>query len=211
MLNTALERRLIGVSHVLFSNHSIEGISRIIAPFFQVISSEMLTASREHQPRSTIFFQHSPVSISIPNYNTVALILALKPLNILNRISRSQKGVLPRGLLASPPSGVPKNIDIGCPESQASLARIIHSPALNGDGRSNPEPQAPVERSGGVKHLRKHGGRFDGAIERDSGAIGGDSMERFGPPLVGRNAQSGYAGEVVAEELDLLREGEERD
>jgi len=171
----------------------------------------MLTACREHQPRSTIFFQHSPLSISISNYKAVSLILALKPLDILNCISRSHKGVLPGGLLASSPSRVPENIDIGCPESQPSLPRIVHSPGLNGNSRCDPEPQAPVETSGGVEHLGKHGGRFDGAIEGNSGAIGGDSMERFGPPLVGRNAQPGYAGEVVAEELDLLRECKERD
>lgn len=57
--------------------------------------------------------------------------------------------------------------------------------------------------------MREHGGRFDSAIEGDAWAVGGDSVERLGPPLVRRDSEAGDAGEVGGESGDLLREGEE--
>lgn len=56
------------------------------------------------------------------------------------------------------------------------------------------------------------GGGGDGSgFKCDTGAIRGDAVERFRPPLVGRDAETGNAGVVVGEAFDLLGKREERE
>lgn len=55
------------------------------------------------------------------------------------------------------------------------------------------------------------GGSRDSAIEADTRTVGGDAMERFRPPLVGRDAKAGDSCSTIGELEDLFIEGEEGD
>lgn len=151
----------------------------------------MLAARRQHHP---------PIAIAI---------LTLEPLHILNRVRRRHHRILPGRLLPPAPPRVPENIDIGRPERQPGLARIVHGPGLDGDGPCEGPPEGAVEGGGGDDDLGEAGGGGDGAgCEVDAGAVGGDAVEGLGPPLVAGEAEAGDGGGVVGELGDLFREGE---
>ncbi|KAF4348836.1 hypothetical protein F8388_005133 [Cannabis sativa] len=125
-------------------------------------------------------------------------------------ISRSDHGVLPRGLLASPPSGVPKNVNSGCPKRQPSLPNIIHRASLDPYSRCDSEPEGPVKRSHRQKDLGEAGGRRNDTAEGDTWAVGGDAVERFGPPFVGRDTKPGDGVSGIGELTNLFLKGEKR-
>lgn len=171
----------------------------------------MLATSRKHQIPTfpiiiiLIIFQNSDL-FSNPTFNPT--IPTLKAFDKLNGKGGPHHGVLPGGLLAPPPSGVPKNVDIRRPKGQPSLPIIVHGPGLDGDGGGDGGPERAVEGGGHEEDLGEGGGGGDGAIEGDAGAVGGEAVEGFGPPLVGGDAEAGDGGGVVGELADLLLESQ---
>lgn len=160
-------------------------------PFIKIISSVMLAASGEHH-RSTIN-------------------IALETSHIVNGVGGHHKRILAGSLLASAPTRITEDVDIGSPEGEPSLAEVVHGACLNGDGSGDGAPESAVEGGGGEKDLGEAGGGTDAAVEEDAGAVDGDSVEGFRPPLVWWYAETGNGGGGVGELLDLLGEGEEGD
>lgn len=152
----------------------------------------MLATSREHQP----------IILLAPSTT------ALKPLDELNREGRGDHRVLAGRLLASPPPGVPENVDVRSPEGQPALTHIVHRPRLRRDGRPDGGPERAVEGRRHEEDLGEGRGGPDDAGEGDAGAVGGDPVEGLGPPLVGGDAEPRDRGGIVGELLDLLPEGE---
>lgn len=193
------------------TNHSIEIISSEIPPFLQIISSEMLTASRKHQPIITVIAKQRSPPLPELVLRCFAVVPPLEGSDVGHRVGRRHRRILPRRLRPSPPPGIPEDVDVGRPEREAGLPLVVHCLRLHRDGGGDRRPEGAVEGGGGEDDLGEAGGGLDGAVEGDAGAIGGEAVEGLRPPLVMRDAEAGDGGGVVGELLDLLREGEEGD
>lgn len=82
------------------------------------------------------------------------------------------------------PTRGPEYVDIGGPIGEAGLARIMHSCGLDSDAAARAAKRERLKAEEARMTWEKKGGRGDGAIEGDAGAVGSDAVEGFGPPLV---------------------------
>lgn len=178
----------------------IEGVSREIAPFLEIVSGVVLAAGGEHQGQRAVIVASDG-----------RLLLALESLDVLDSVVSGDQGILAGGLLTAAPPGVAEDVDIGSPEGQASLAGGVHRAGLDCDGAGESAPQRPVEGSSGEDDLGEPGCSTNRTVEGDSGAVGGDAVEGLGPPLVRRESEAGDSGRGVGELLNLLRESEGSD
>lgn len=101
---------------------SIEAIPIVALPVIQIISGEVLTASRSLKVTTNLY---------IPSLE----IITLDPSHVWNCILPCYQWVFARCLLPSSPSRVPKYVNIGCPKCHPRrLSRIVHCSCLYSDG-----------------------------------------------------------------------------
>ena len=118
LLNAGLEGGKIGFIQVLLSHHRIEAVSDALRA---AVYRNMLGAGSSLQE---------------------ILVMALNALDEAHSHPGGQIGILPEGLMASAPSGIPENIHIGGPEGETlinpavslRLLQIELGPPFRGDG-----------------------------------------------------------------------------
>ena len=170
----------------------------------------MLAARGQHQTRAAHFLAGHLQEGSLRRMAFQAS--SLEAADVLDGEGGRKQGILTGSLLSAPPAGIPEDIHVGRPEGETRLTQVVHGPRLHRDGAGHRAPERAIEGGGLEEHLREHGGRGDGAAaEVDAGPIGRKPVQGLGPPIIGRQAESGHFRRLVGEKRDLFPEVQPRD